>query len=127
MGPKGSGGEKVDIFRLPFHCDRKEDIIFVSRVKKEALAQEEWKDLMENRSDTILSYRDTKRVNLDLIVYMSCMHIRAKQCNEKYYTYVIKLSLLWWIEPAPRMLIYCLPELLLWITGQWTVYSTFYV
>ena len=61
---------------------------------------------MENRSDTIVSYRDTVRVNIDYsFAYIDCIYLMhdawAKRCNENYYTYVIELSLLWWKEPNP--------------------------
>ena len=37
-----------------FHCDRKDNfIIAMYRVRKEALAQGNWREVMEKRSDTL--------------------------------------------------------------------------
>ena len=76
MGPKGPRGEKVQMYFCYRSAETETKTFFVSRVGKAALVQEEWKDLMENRSDTMQSYHDTVRVNLlrtDYIYVISMM------------------------------------------------------
>ena len=83
MGPKGSRGEKVQTcFCYFFTVTERMTLLFLSRVRKEALAQEEWKALMGNRSDTLPLYCDTVRVDLS---WNAFWYLKSRTCTCPVY------------------------------------------
>ena len=126
MGPKGSRGEKVQIY-FCYRFAVTEMKIFCVQGQKGSTGPRgvEGSDGEPVRYNTIVSWHcvwmsiNLLRIDCIYVIY----DVWAKRCNENYYTCVIKLSLLWWKDPV---LIYCITELLLWITEQLTVYSTFW-